>query len=42
MSRGSNYPAGGTPESSQIIWLEQRVEWRMIGRFSIAKLKDEK
>lgn len=26
MSRGSNYPAGGTPESSQIIWLEQRVE----------------
>ena len=25
MSRGSNYPAGGTPASSQIIWLEKRV-----------------
>ena len=26
MSRGSNYPEGGTPASSQIIWLEQRVK----------------
>ena len=26
MSRGSNYPAGGTPQSSQIIWLEQKVK----------------
>ncbi len=26
MSRGSNYPEGGTLASSHIIWLEQRVE----------------
>jgi len=26
MSRGSNYPAGGTPQSSQIIWFEQKVK----------------
>jgi ribonucleoside-diphosphate reductase beta chain len=26
MSRGSNYPEGGAPASSQIIWLEKRVK----------------
>lgn len=26
MSRGSNYPEGGTPQSSQIIWFEQKVK----------------
>ena len=26
MSRGSNYPAGGTPQSSQLIWFEQKVK----------------
>jgi len=25
MNRESNYPEGGTPASSQIIWLEKRV-----------------
>ena len=41
MSRGSNYPEGGVSFSSQVIFLEQRVQELEKGIDEIAKDRDD-
>jgi hypothetical protein len=41
MSRGSNYPEGGAPASSRIIWLEQQVKVLVEELDEISKDRDD-